>query len=155
MIILANPEKNFFFTVFRFFFSSKILDFGFFDKWRHPEIWMASFVKNAKITYFGWKKKSKNREKKFFFRIGQNYPKITKKVKKSKFRPILLRLEPIFGHFLRWPKSPNSFWGRICSNNGLLQGQNVQKSRKFQKNFFSLKMASEVPWTRCAHKKNV
>ena len=143
--------------VFRFFFSAKIRDFGFFAKSRHPAdlssdggIWQ-----KAKITYFGWKKKSKNREKKFFFRIGQNYPKITKKVKKSKFRPILLRLEPIFGHFLRWPKSPNSFWTRICSNNGLLQGQNVQKSRKFQKNFFSLKMASEVPWTRCAHKKNV
>ena len=139
------------------FLSAKIHDFGIFSKWRNLRQirWMASFAKNPKITYFGWKKKSKNREKNFFFRIGQNYPKITKKVKKSKFRPILLRLEPIFGHFLRWPKSPNSFWGRICSNNGLLQGQNVQKSRKFQKIFFSLNLASEVPWTRCDHKKNV
>ena len=68
---------------------------------------IASFCKNPKITFLGSKKKSKNRKKFFFFRIVQNYPKVTKKVKNSKFWAILLRLELIFGHFLRCPKSPN------------------------------------------------
>ena len=68
---------------------------------------MPYICKKLKITFLGSKKKIKNREKNFFFRIGQNFPKVTKKVKNSKFGPVLLRLEPIFGHFLRWPKSPN------------------------------------------------
>merc|ERR1711994_523792 len=56
---------------------------------------MASFCKNQKMTFSGSKKKSKTR-KNFFFSIVQNYPKVTKKAKKSKFRPIYLDLERFF-----------------------------------------------------------
>ena len=54
----------------------------------------------------GCKKNSKYREKKFFFRNGHNYLKVTKKAQKSKFGPILLHLEPFFTQILRCAKSP-------------------------------------------------
>ena len=107
MVVLDNPEKKNFFAVFRFFFRAQKRDFQLFANIRHPGFRMPYIRKKLKITFLGSKEKSQNRKKKFFFRIGQNYPKVTKKVKNSKSRPVLLRLELIFGHFLRWPKSPN------------------------------------------------
>ena len=68
--------------------------------WRHQ-----LFSENLKKTYMGWKKNSKNRQKFFFLRNGQNYLKVTKKAQKSKFGSILLDLQPFFRQILRCPKS--------------------------------------------------
>ena len=56
---------------------------------------MASFAKNPKITYFGWKKKSKNREKKFF----QDWPELPQSYQKSQKLEILGDFAPIRAHF--------------------------------------------------------
>ena len=90
-ILWAISTQSWFFFFFEFleiFFSPNTFfwDFCKMTPFFGPK--MASFCKNPEKTYMGWKKKSKNRKKIFFFRIVQNYPKVTKKAKKSKFRPI-------------------------------------------------------------------
>ena len=93
--------------------------------------------RNAKKTNIGWKKKSKNRGKIFFFRNGHNLVKVSKKAQKSIFGPILLDLQSFFDQILRWPKSPIfdyvsglSHFGRF--GGGQNRGQSHQKSKKVQ-----------------------
>ena len=87
-VVLDNPEKIFL-RFLDFFLEPKNVIFGFLHNeaifWARK---MPSFCKNPKITFSSSKEISKNCKKIYFFRIVQNYPKVTKKPKNSKFRPI-------------------------------------------------------------------
>ena len=63
------------------------------------------FVQNAKKSYFGSEKNSKNARKISFFRKVRKYDIIVRKVIKSQSGWFWIDLEHFFSHFLKWSKS--------------------------------------------------
>ena len=77
-LFLANPDKNFFFSIFASFLQPKYVFFGFLQ---NDVVFLASFPKNLKNTYLGCKNFMKNRKKIFFSGVARNRPKLSKSPK--------------------------------------------------------------------------